>query len=411
MAARLVSVLLMLVLFMGDACVVFSDEPESYPKAALKTSVNGIWMRDGSKLFSLKKASKNTTDGFGVLQGGCSDGENYAYFAYTRKSDDATKIVKMRIVPGSTPEKTKYKYVSSTAVLTGVTHGNDLTYVKNAGGSGRDKIYVINSVRNSNPSYYISTIDVSTMREEGGKSYRYWRDLSECDPDPYPADSDVRASKRKTLETLVGEHRGYSNIAYDADRDMFAALLKGSRDLIILRPVWVNGELSDLKLLKYARQNKINATSQGMDVDSSYIYTGWSPESGRLNKNILQIYDWEGNHVGDRTLSSNYEFENIIHTGKGSEARFYANFYRSYYEYYKVTKTKKVKWKKVKKRVRVRRTKKVKKKVRGKTKWVKKRVWRWKTKKVWKYKKKRYKVTKKRFVRDSYGMYLGNMTN
>ena len=386
-----------------------AEETETNFITRLLNTIKGKWITNGSNLLNLRSAAKRTSEKYGILQGCCTDGQNYVYFAFNRKSDDRVKVVKMRITENQEdPSKVSLKYVACTETLSRIRHGNDMAYVKNAGGSGLDRILIITSNSGGKSGTYIGMIDVASMKELKGKSFNYWSDLSECDPECYPADTTVKTSKRKTLEELVGDHHGYSTIAYNEKTDLIAATVKTDRDLLILRPVWTaEGKLSALKLQRYIRQNKNNATSQGIDADDNFIYTVWSAMAGKLDANILQVYDWEGNHIGDRTIGKSYEMESVFHLGEGSDARFYATFYNSYVRYYKVKQKYKVKWKKVKKKYKVKVKVKIKK---GKNKGKYKYKYKTKTKKVWKYKTKYRYITKSTIERDAHIMYLGPLT-
>jgi len=313
--------------------------------------LQAIWAKKSGKLYSVRAAAKRKSNTYGILQGSCTDGNKYVYFAFNRPSDDAVKVVKMRISFNElNPAKTRLTYVKATKRLRGIAHGNDMAYVKNAGGSGRDKILIITSESGGRDGAYIGMIDVKTMKEDGGKVYKYWKNLSEASEVAYAPDTNVKKRKRRTMESLVNDRHGYSTIAYNKKKDLVITTNKTDRDIMILRPVWkltegnTNVELKKLVLQRYIRQNKNNATSQGIDIDDNYIYTAWSPMSGKLSRNILQIYDYEGKHIGDKVVSGNYELEDIFHLGKGKNAKYFGVFYTSYYETYKVKVNKK--WKK-----------------------------------------------------------------
>jgi hypothetical protein len=163
-----------------------------------------------------------------------------------------------------------------------------------------------------------------------------------------------------------------------------------------------------------------------MDGDDQYVYMLKSGY-GSSNTNVILAVDWNGpqlidNSTGFRreyvgaggvgeqwdcnygkvplalyTINTPYEAENVFHIYDFSGNQI---FYMSEYDanqQYSVTKEKKaykVKWKKVKKKVKVLVTNSD-----GTTKWVKKKVTKykyvWKKKKVWKYKTKYKTVTVK----------------
>lgn len=370
-----------------NGAAVGDEDPDNETEAVLVNSVKRKWVTKSGDAINLRSIAKCTSGKFGILQGSCSDGGKYAYFAFNRKSDDAVKVVKMKVTFNKTnPALTTFKFVKSTPVLKHICHGNDMAYVKNAGGSGMDRIIIITSSTGGKNGCYLGILDPATMTEIGGKVYKYWADMSECDPAAYPSDTNVKKSKRRSLEGLVGDHHGYSTIAYDEESGLFAATVKSDRDILVLKPKWKNGNLTKLSLLKYRRQNKINATSQGIDCDENFIYTCWSPMANVLGTNLIQVYDWDGEHVGDIDMGNAYEFESLFRIKNGSKSSYYASFYHSYVKAYKVKKKYKVKWKKVKKKVN--------------GKW----------KKVWKYKTKYRKVTKYKIVRNAYCMSIGALS-
>lgn len=363
------------------------EDPANETFAELVDSITCKWVTRNSDAINLRSLAKFKSGNFGILQGTCSDGGRYAYFAFNRKSDDAVRVVKMKVTFNKKdPSKTTFKYVSRTPVLKYICHGNDMAYVHNAGGSGKDRILIITSSTGGKNGCYIGMIDPASMKEIEGKVYKYWSDLSKCDTNAYPADTTVKKKNRRTMESLVGDHHGYSTIAYDKDSGLIAATVKTDRDLLILKPSWKNGNLSKVTLLRYIRQNKINATSQGIDCDSDFIYTCWSPMYGKLDTNLIQVYDWDGEHVGDINMGAGYEFESLFRINNGGKSYYYASFYHSYVKAYKAKQKYKVRWKKVRKKVN--------------GKW----------KKVWKYKTKTRWVTKYKTVRNSYCMSIGQLT-
>lgn len=362
---------------------------ESYGMAAagLRGRIRGTWAEDGDELYNLREVAKCRPDGFDIMQGACSDGKKYAYFAFSRRRDDKVRIVKMKIAfRSSDPAKTRFRYVRTSKTLKGVRHGNDMAYVKDPLGKGKDVIIINSSTEDGIHRCYLGSIDPATLSEIGGTVCKYWSDLSKCSTKVYPSDTKVKKKKRKTLEEMVDDHHGYSAIAYSAEKGLFVATVKTDRDLLILKPVWNSDRtIRKLTLMRYIRQNKINAMAQGIDCDGDYIYTAWSPDYRKLSTNMLQVYNWSGRHIGNRDVTSSFEIENVFHTGKGSKAKFYSTFYCAHTVKKTVKKKVRVKWKKV-----------------------------WKTvngvrKKVWKYKKKKRKITTYELMRDSYCMYLGNI--
>lgn len=363
-------------------------------------AINGKWINAEGSLLNVRATGKQTPDGYNVLQGSCSDGEKYVYCAFNNKSDDAVKIVKFLMTYDTeNPEKVSLKYVNVSSKLTGIVHGNDMTYVKNPCGDGQDKILLITAARDGHSGNFVDVFDVDTFKEIGGKTYKYWNNLSYCDTNCYPENSSIEPGQRKTLKTLVGDHHGFANIDYNATSKRIVMTCKTDRDLLVFEPVWKNGTLYDMRLRRYIVLDKINATAQGICCDDDYIYTCWSAEAGVMSGNILQIYDWKGNHICDRNITNSYELESLFRMDSDEAANYYATFHHSYQSPYQAKEAYKEKWKKVKRRVK---WKKVK--VKGRWKWKYKKV------KVWKYKTKYRTVTKYHIYRNAYMMSLGELT-
>ncbi|MBQ0017889.1 MAG: hypothetical protein KBS63_01580 [Clostridiales bacterium] len=376
-----------------------SELTERIPRK-LVSSIKGSWLKSGDALINVRDLGKQSAGEYNVLQGSCSDGEEFVYCIFNRKSTDGIKIVKFRMAyDPSKPSAAKLQYVSSSGVLAGAAHGNDMAYVKDPAGDGHDKILIITSTTGDRPSSYVDVFDPETMKEVGGITVKYWKDLGSCDQNCYPSDSTVAESKRRTLASLAGDKHGFSSIDYNEEKGLVVTTNKTDRDIMIFKPVWKGGNLSNLMLIRYIVQNKKNACSQGMICDEDYIYTCWSAQSGVLSGNILQIYDWQGNHVGDRKVSDSYELESMFCMKKGGKDNYFASFHHSYTYKYQEKQSYKVKWKKVTRKVKWKRIKK-------KGKW----KWKYKKKRVWKYKTKYKMVDKTSIHRNAYCMSIGELT-
>ena len=354
-------------------------------------------------------------NGWGVAQGGTSDGV-HAYVLLANSYKQTGRIAKYRM-SNSTIVK-----VSDTLQT---THGNGMAY-----DSRRHQLAVIgrnDSVR-GNHKQEITIIDADslTIVRQQNLKYNYFANDTEF------FDSDQRS-------------RGLAAIAYSPKYDVYVAKQRDLNNLIIIDP----DTLKAIGLIK-TLVNQYGGAGQAMDGDDQFVYMLKSDIS--KDTHILLTLDWNSNQLIDSTtgyrreyvpeywgctnnlypvalytIKSPHEAENVFH--------YYDNlgrqiFYMTEYDpdqQYNITKTQKAykaKWKKVKKKVKVKKTKKVKKKVKwkkvktkkGKYKWkykkkkVKVTYYKWKKKKVWLYKTKYKTVTTKTPTykdRKDYVYYLG----
>ena len=365
--------------------------------------------------YDLRSYAGQVRNGWGVAQGGTSDGVN-AYVLLANSYKQTGRIAKYRMSNGAIVK------VSGTLQT---THGNGMTY-----DSRRHQLAVIgrnDSVR-GNHKQEITIIDANTLtivRQQDLK-YSYYSNDTEY------FDSDQRC-------------RGLAAIAYSPKYDVYVAKQRDLNNLIIIDP----DTLKAIGLIK-TLVNQYGGAGQAMDGDDQFVYMLKSDVS--KDTHILITLDWNSNQLIDSTtgyrreyvpeywgctnnlypvalytIRSPHEAENVFHyyDNMGREI-----FYMTEYDpdqQYNITKTKKAykaKWKKVKKKVKVKKTKKVKKKVKwkkvktkkGKYKWkykkkkVKVTYYKWKKKKVWLYKTKYKTVTTKTPTykdRKDYVYYLG----
>lgn len=365
--------------------------------------------------YDLRAYAGQARNGWGVAQGGTSDGVN-AYILLANSYKQTGRIAKYRMSDSSIVK------VSGTLQT---THGNGMAY-----DSRRHQLAVIgrnDSVR-GNHKQEITIIDADslTIVRQQNLKYTYFSNDTEF------FDSDQRS-------------RGLAAIAYSPKYDVYVAKQRDLNNLIIIDP----DTLKAIGLIK-TLVNQYGGAGQAMDGDDQFVYMLKSDIS--KDTHVLLTLDWNSGQLIDPntgyrreyvpeywgctnnlypialyTIKSPHEAENVFH--------YYDNmgrqiFYMTEYDadqQYNVTQTKKaykVKWKKVKKKVKVKKTKKVKKKVKwkkvktknGKYKWkykkkkVKVTYYKWKKKKVWKYKTKYKTVTTKTPSykdRKDYVYYLG----
>ena len=160
-----------------------------------------------------------------------------------------------------------WKYVDSKSIIN-MGHSNDMAY-------NPDKDYLV--VANNEPYY-----DVVTL----------------IDPDTLVPIKDVKIKQK------------IYSIAYNAKRKNYVVGLSGSYDFALLD--------SNFKLVKKFKGKNTGYTRQGGDCDDDYIYF---VQSG--GNNILVVYDYSGNLVGEIPMTDSNEVENIFHIGNS----FYTTLY------------------------------------------------------------------------------------
>jgi hypothetical protein len=185
-------------------------------------------------LQSTKIAVLEKTKEYVVAQGCCSDGK-YIY-GVIRKSDDSGVIIrKHKLSDGS--------YVATSEELF-LGHGNGLTYdAKN------DRIVC---AQGQSLGGVLVFIDPHTLTITGSVE----------------------------LDTKAGA------ITYNEKTDCYA-ISRGGKTLEILN--------SDFEIIaSYQRTDKTGYTAQGMGSDDHYLYF---PMSFKDRKNIVVVYDWDGNYI------------------------------------------------------------------------------------------------------------------
>ena len=343
---------------------------------------------------NLRTYASEGHSGYAVVQGGCTDG-TYAYYLMVSSSNQHGKIVKVRMSDRA--------IVKKSAKLD-IWHGNGMTY------DSRRHQLVISS--RDDPDYGV-----------------YRRQQLTCvDPDSLTIISGRQ--KNVSYSHFASDSRrkyGIASVAYVAKYDVYIADQRETHDLMVIDPetFQVMGMIGTKIMAKYP------GVYQGMDGDEQYAYMLLSSDGNTQKNNLILAMDWNSSLLIDGSghrrqfyagtwncannkqpvavykLNTSYEVENIYHTtDSAGRTHFYLSEYFANQQYTtkKVQEAYQVKWKKVKKKVKV--AYKVKKRVkwkkyktkRGKTKWKYKTVkvtkYKWKKKKVWTYKTKYRTVTK-----------------
>ncbi len=205
------------------------------------------------------------------VQGACTDGK-YAYFAL---SGSFTTILKYDMGTWELVDEEK---------ISNMGHSNDMTYNPN-------KKYLV--VANNAPYYdKVTLIDAESL--------------------------DVIKDVQITQDIY--------SIAYNAERKQYAVGISGSYDYTLLGEdfkaiqdedkVKAKEKEKDEEKKKEMNTDKVfegvdtGYTRQGCDCDDDYIYF---VQSG--GKNLIVVYDYEGNHIANIPMDDTDEVENIFHVG------------------------------------------------------------------------------------------------
>lgn len=333
--------------------------------------LDASWVQTAEGIVNVRELAKQGPTSYNVLQGSCSNGKKYFYFAFMKKATSKVKIIRMKWDNG------ELKYSKSSGVIDNY-HGNGMTYVKDADGNG--KILITNYWAGHTR---FTVLDASTMKVDGEIISTYWKKAERQNCELIYADG-TPEEEQLTLKEYFNENGkyGFSGVTYDKTNNRVVASLQTIHDLIVFDLVTNSDGSLSLVPIKYIVEDREESTIQDIDCDENYIYMTWSAGNG-IPGNRICVYDWDGNNISNNVIDNWYEIEGLFHTGSGTEAQFYATYHHSYL-YDKVTYTeKKVKWKKV---------------------WNKAH-----TKKIWKYKTKKVKNTKTYTYRNGYLRQLGNL--
>lgn len=188
-----------------------------------------------------------------VQQGAATDGK-YAYTIMENQTDKLCSIWKLDLSDFSVAE-TKYAL--------DLDHGNDMAY-----NPVLNQLLVVHN------------------------KPRYTR-VSFVDPD--------------TLEILDAKTMPYQIycMAYEPTRDQYIIGISGSYDFVILD--------KDFKKVQRFRGTNTGLVKQGVDCDENYIY--FPQCTSDATKNVIMVYDWEGNFITQIRVKSFQEIESLFHIG------------------------------------------------------------------------------------------------
>ena len=344
--------------------------------------------------FNLREYAGESSTGYAIVQGSCTDGI-YSYHCMVNTNSDWGRLVKVRMSDNA---------LIAVSDPYDFSHGNGMCF-----DSKRNRVVIASYDNYRRTIIFVDPDNLNNITKGNlalGSSFQ----------------------GRLQLEGYEG-NVGATSISYNAKYDCYITMQKSEHNIIIY-------DAETLKAKAVAMtdfDDSFTGIFQSTDADDTYVYFLLSKNDSSQPNNILVAFDWHaekleellngtstedmwwcgeyGEHAAVITVNGAHEIESMYHIDLGDgTAHFYLANYNNDPVYKTVTK--KVKWKKVKKKVKVK-WKKVKKKVKwkkvhGKWKYKTKKVWKYKykTKKVWKYKKVKQKVFSY-YNRDNYILDLG----
>lgn len=110
-----------------------------------------------------------------------------------------------------------------------------------------------------------------------------------------------------TLEILDAKTMPYQiySMAYEPVRDQYIIGISGSYDFVILD--------KDFKRVQRFKGTNTGLVKQGVDCDENYIY--FPQCTSDATRNVIMVYDWEGNFVTQIRVKSFQEIESLFHIG------------------------------------------------------------------------------------------------
>ncbi len=255
------------------------------------------------KLYEYRSLSKQKVYGYDTFQGACAHGM-YSWHILFNRRNNKCRVIKVSM-------KT-HKVVKVSKVIK-LDHGNDMTYDET-----RDWLLVIHYEPHPKRVTIIDPVTLKVLKVKNLKT----------------PSAKLPGASEKFCKSI----KGVTGIGYDAENDEYIMAIMGTRHYLAV----------DAKTFKITRIIKVPAMApyvrQGMTVKDGFIIRTYSAYNKKYNQNVLYIYDMAGNLVKTCRLGTGYEIESPFFNGD----EMYAGTYRSYLK----KKTKKVKVKGKKKKVK-----------------------------------------------------------
>lgn len=241
--------------------------------------------KDG-EAFDYRTEAGEQLYGYDTLQGACANG-GFAYLTLYNRLVEKSKIVKVDIA--------SREVVRVSAPLQ-IYHANNLTY--------NTKKNLILATCCKVKAKRAVFIDPENLTVTGKK--------------------DIKLSKKvkKLPGSVRRKYKGFTAIAYNAEKDCYVGRLKGNENAIIF-----DGDLKPVRYVKL-KGKQSSLLVQGMDSKGGYIYDVRSFK-GRKKYNMVTIHTMSGKLVSKVTIpygsAPGDELQCIFHDG----GQFYAGIYRT----------------------------------------------------------------------------------
>ncbi len=255
------------------------------------------------KLYEYRKLAGQKMYGYDTFQGACSNGK-YSWHVLFNRNNNKCRVIKVNM--------STHKVVKVSKILP-LDHGNDMTYDEK-----RKQLVVVHYEPHPRR---LSVIDPDTLKVKKVKNIKT------------PTER-VSGASTKFSKSI----KGVTGIGYDKQNDEYIVAIMGTRHYMAL-------DASSFKILRVIKVPDLPPyVRQGMTVKNGFIIRSYSPYNKKYNQNILYVYDSAGNFVKTAKLGAGYEIESVYFDGD----KMFASTYRSYLK----KKTKKVKVKGKKKKVK-----------------------------------------------------------
>ena len=330
MRVRIIAVILAAVLLMPMPVFAIGGSPSdssgvTFDDSSYRTLRSRSVRAKKIRNVELRSMIKENSDGYSVVQGGCTDGK-YAYYLMVSSYTQKGRVLKVNL-------KTK-KVVKRSKVLD-TWHGNGMTY-----DSKRKKLVVI---AREHRKQEITVIDARTLRITRQEDVKY----------------DYYELAGKDSLTVTHQRQGLAAIAYVKRFDCYVALERTYENLLFFDP-------DTFEAIGMAYTDILDdypGTFQGMDADNKYVYLllsycnkggkvqpynlmlalDWNSENllPVVNRELIYIPEaWNCNNDGSGRpdaairIRSKHEAENIYHiTDKKGREHFYMSEYYGRYAY------------------------------------------------------------------------------
>ena len=234
--------------------------------------------RTAYRNFEIKTESGVSETGYGLVQGGGTDG-TYSYSAITKKgSETYVKIVKTRL--------SDMKVVKTSGDLK-LNHANDVTYDPVNG-----RLVVTHNAVNRKR---VSFVNPSTLTVTGYKDIK------------------VPATLKGATKEQLSDIGGFASVTYMREGKYagnYIAVISNYHNFLVLDSSFTPVEYISVS-------NKYDSDQvyyQGVDAVGDRLYIAVYPRN-YSEKNMFSVYDMDGEYLGTVNLIKGFEIENVFHSG------------------------------------------------------------------------------------------------